>query len=348
MMHRRTALFGACLLSMASSLWAQSPLPETIPTATSLSDTDKTAITQLVEESRAGLSGTVDQIKRSRNALVAPLRVRGVSNAFRIEFSRLVAPVVQPLAKSPKEEVAINAARIAGELGTRQGLDILDECMKDSRPGVRMMAALGYVRAFGTAREGSTPLIPAQVRPSLDLIVSQIGTEKDPRVLEALVTALDSAVRVPDANIKDLSTWAFDALAMATGKMAQNASPETDEALAKATGALYSLVSSADMRPSSNALKESALSAGDVIAAVVRRSSGEISPDERSTLGALADQAAKIYYFAGRGMKATVTDYKLGESVRGADDPALKRDAAAIFVSLGGQPFGAEKARYAK
>lgn len=347
-MHRRIALITTCLLLSAGTLAAQSPLPESIPTSASLSDNDRSALVQLIEESRPGLSGTSEQIKRSRNALIAPLRVRGITGTFRVEYSRLVVPVVQPLAKSEKEEVAINAVRIAGEVATRQALDVLDEAIKDSRPGVRMMAALGYVRAFGTAREGATPLIPAQVRPTIDLIAARLQAEKDPRVLEALVMALDSAIKVPDASIKDAAGWAMDALAAGTGKLAQSATPDVEPALMKATKALFDAISGGTLRVSPAALKEAGASAGDVVAAVVRRSAAEPSDEERAMLAALADQSANVYYFAAQNLRGKPTQYKLGEAIRSSDDAALKRDAAAMFVSLTAQPFGVDKSRYAQ
>lgn len=350
-------LCGAVLLSapLGGVAFAQigSALPEDVSRTPAVTADQKAAIQRLIADNTAGLSSDAAAIRRARNALVAPLRVGRISSAFRLDYSSQLLPVIRPLLASDKPEVSVNAVRLAGELGTRSGMDLLEAALKDKRPEVRVMAAMGFARTFNTAREGSTPLIPAQTDPSIAALSAALGTENESTVLDALFGALQSAAKVPDDSIQGLRTRALEEIGSQAASLAQRAKPEQDAVLLRATKALFDELSGdAANRPSQAAIKNAGAAAGDAAALILRRSSGDLSADHRAQLGLLGDQASLLYYVAaGRGGASAAAKPKLGDAVRDTASSGggeLKTEAAKLFDALTKSPFSLPRERFNK
>lgn len=349
-------LCGALLLSapLGGVALAQigSALPEEVSRTPAVSADQKAAIQRLIADNTAGLSSDAAAIRRARNALVAPLRVARVSNAFRLDYSSQLLPVIRPLLASDKPEVSVNAVRLAGELGTRSGMDLLEAALKDKRPEVRVMAAMGFARTFNTAREVSTPLIPAQTDPSLAALSAALGAENEPTVLDALFSALQSAAKVPDDSIPGLRTRALEEIGSQAASLAQRAKPEQDSVLLRATKALYDELNADASRPSSATIKNAGAAAGDSAALIVRRLSGELPADHRAELGLLGDQVGLLYFVATKRSGASgAAQMRIGDAVRETGTNAagdVGREAARLFDALTQAPFSLPADRFKK
>ncbi len=331
-----------------------STLAEEVSRTPAVSAEQKAAIGRLIADNTAGLSADSAGIRRARNALVAPLRVGRVSSAFRLEYATQLLPVVRPLAASDKPDVAVNAVRLAGELGTRSGMDLLEAALKDKRPEVRVMAAMGFARAFNTAREGSTPLIPAQTDPAIAALASALGTENDPAVLDALFSALQIAAKVTDESIPGLRTRAVEEIGSQAASLAQRAKPEQDSVLLRATKALFDELGDVGNRPSPLAIKNAGAAAGDSTALILRRLSGDLPAESRAELGLLGDQASRLYFVAAQRSGASgAAQLKIGDAVRdpgtgGGSVAELNREAARLFEALTQAPFSLPADRFNK
>ncbi|MBY0262051.1 MAG: hypothetical protein K2Q20_06885 [Phycisphaerales bacterium] len=350
-------LCGALMLSapLGGVAFAQigSALPEEVSRTPAVSAEQKAAIQRLIADNTAGLLSDAAAIRRARNALVAPLRVARISNAFRLEYSSQLLPVIRPLLTSDKPEVSVNAVRLAGELGTRSGMDLLEAALKDKRPEVRVMAAMGFARTFNTAREASTPLIPAQTDPSLAALSAALGAENEPTVLDALFSALQSAAKVPDDSIPGLRIRALEEIGAQAASLAQRAKPEQDAVLLRATKALYDELGVDASRPPSQAtIKNAGAAAGESAALILRRLAGELPADHRAELGLLGDQASLLYFVAVKRSGASgAAQPKIGDAVRetgsgGAGD--VGREAARLFDALTQAPFSLPADRFKK
>ena len=290
------------------------------------------------------MTGDSAAIRRSRNNLVQPLRAGTVTVQFRAEYSAQLLPVITPLVADARDEVAINALRIAGELGTRKAMDLLDAGLKDKRPSVRTMAALQYARAFGTARGGSTHLVPAHTNPAIDTILATLTTEQDPLAIDAMIGALESAARIPDPTIHPK---AVDALVTATVRLAQRpASANVRVALISATKSMVDIQGIAG-RATNAQQKEFGGAAGEVVARVYRvLEAGEVVNPERDELARLADQANVVYVLASKALAKDVAGFKLGDAIRAGDDAKYKTDAAGMLDALQQPPFGFAASRF--
>lgn len=219
-------------------------LPDEIITANDLSQAQKDRVAEFVNANKAGLRAGPIEIKRSRNSLLQPFNVRGISVAFRLEYTRQLTPVLRPLISDPDGVIAVNALRIVGELATANSVDMLVEALKDKRPGVRYAAASGLKDTF-KAMQSTVPAVGgAQALRMLDTLKSAIQGESDPRVLEGLVGAYQEAIKIPHTQVEGMRGAAVKSLAEAiSAKIAtKRIGPEADAALRKAILAIRTSV----------------------------------------------------------------------------------------------------------
>jgi hypothetical protein len=268
--------------------------------ASDLSQEQKDQIKQFVDAHKGGMSGTPTEIKRSRNALLEALRGTDVSVAFRLEYARQLVPVLRPLLADKREVVAVNALRVAGELGTASGVDLLSEGLKDQRPGVRYAAAAGFESTFQAIRRTVPALAGAQAAKAIDTLEVALTAEKDARVLEGLSLAIQEATRVPNRQVEGLRDAAAFSLARAVSAKAADRSVGAwaDAAFRRAVLTIRQTVTNQDInepRLSDKTLRAAAGMAGDMLAVVSQRMKANGSGD--ADLALLVSEAEKAVFF---------------------------------------------------
>lgn len=351
----------ALLLSAASFLagpaaYAQIGLPSSIidPASGSLTADDKTQISRYVDANKAGLSGDTDAVSKARRALLAPLRTgpnTRISPAFRIEYAAILAPFIEPLAAGKSDDAAINAVRIAGELGTKEGLRTLAAAMKDTRASVRLVAAMGYERTLWISRAGDPAIGARDALAAIKELEAALRSEKDANVADALVMALESGVRAPSDKLPGVRAEAVRALAAAAGERATG--PEAINlaaALARASGALQDAVAETDPRMalSRDSLKEAGGLAGELIALGVRTDAAAQPDKTKAEITQLLKQGENLYFFAHQKMGPGSKPLKVDLDKSWPTDTAkFKRDALQVLSVLRADPFGFPETRFA-
>ena len=326
-----TLLLGAA----ASPVWAQvGGLPPAIVGVSSTpTDTQLEQIRGYVESYKADISSTDPiAIRRGRAALESPLTNPAVSITFRIEYGKVLLPLLQTLAASPEEILAANAMHLAGELATPLASDLLTQRgLNDKRPAVRHAAAYGIKRTFEHIRTTS-PVFQAQdTRPVIDALSRRIASETDPYVLEGYTRAFEAATTIADGRIKGLRSMAAGALAKNLGEYtrANRASLDAAGAMIRAAQVLrdaavnQGLPAEEPLLPA-EVLREIGGYGGDLIV-VVRCALGEpgaaqMDQAARDTLAALAASGENVYYFAHRSLGGTPVALDLAPLVKTAKD----------------------------
>lgn len=353
--RRTTALAAAWLagLGLCAAAHAQTSLPDAVVHAAAVGPTEKQAITAWIDAQKSGLtSADAAAIRKSRNALVAPLRDRAATPSFRNEYSAQLVAIIRPLASSKSDESAINALRIAGDLATPASIDVLLAGLKDPRQPVRTMAALSIGGMFSVAAAQPTPsILPSKAFEVLTALETAFDSEKDPMVLDALLVALESAFRAPDATLEGVRARAIETLARAVGKRVQASTDAQAVRLSiRATNDLFGPLSDAN-KPPASALKESGGLAGDVVAMSIRRVElGNLSPAERAELTLAVDQAVRVYFAAHKALGGEPLQLRLGELLGAGKDQEFKADAARLIGGegvLAKPPFGLPASRFA-
>lgn len=276
-------------------------LPPGITSASDLSAEQKEQIKQFVDTNKGGLKGTPTEIKHSRNALMDPLKGTDVSVAFRLEYARQLGPVLRPLGADKREVAAVNALRVAGELATASGVDLLAEGLKDERAGVRYAASAGFESTFQAVRRSVPALAGAQAAKAIDTLETALTAEKDPRVLEGLALAIQEASRVPNRQVEGMRDASAMALARAvSAKTAdRKIGPWADAAFRRAILAIRATVTNPDINEpklSDKTLRAAGGMAGDLLALIGERlKSGSTSGD--ADLALLASEAERTVFF---------------------------------------------------
>ncbi len=258
----------------------------TVVQSSDLSEDQKSKIKQFVDRHKDGLSEGHAEVKRSRSALIAPLQQDPkVSVAFRLEYARLLTPVLRPLARGDRDINAINALRLAGELATTSGIEILSDSLADKRQAVRFAAADGFAATFAAIEATSPAIAPAQqaIR-AISTLKAGMDKEADPKVLEAYVLALRAGSRVPTAKLAGVRPAAIKALAEAVSIVARKSDDAALDAIfGRAVNTTReSLIVQGINEPKLERaeLEAAAGMSGDILAAVLRRvKAGELAGD---------------------------------------------------------------------
>ncbi|MFN0133845.1 MAG: hypothetical protein ACKVW3_15120 [Phycisphaerales bacterium] len=203
------ALLGACLPVPALAQFELGPeiiRAQTLPPdAAGKLDQLVTALTNLDNDDPA-------LIQRARNSLLAPLRDRQASVAFRTELSGRTVPRLRELSKNQRDFVAINALRIAGETATADSAAVLTDALAEKRLSVRYAAVAGIGRTFDAIADANPAINPDRTLALIDRIAGIIESEPDADVLDAAVRALMSARRIERPNFEPVRDRAFATL----------------------------------------------------------------------------------------------------------------------------------------
>lgn len=336
----------------ARTALAQQNIPDAVITSSQISPEGKTQIDEFIKSQAAGLSGDAAAIRSAKNKLSAPLTNVGMTESFRREYGLKLVPVIAPLTTSAKEEVAINALRLAGLVGTKDGLDLALKGLDDKRQSVRVMAAMSVGLSISTGRaKDRTALSSRNATDALTALNDKMVAEQDPRVLDAMMLALDAAMKVKAEDLADVRTKATAFLLSATKRLAGRENvPALDQALSHAVKTIGEamLDAGADKLPAAS-VTEAACVAGDVVAAVQRRLDASPTDAERSLLGLIAQQCERIVQQAATSLGTKAPVYNLDELIHENKDVEFKAAAQRLYRDLGVDPFGCKPAdRYPK
>lgn len=338
---------------------AQSPtLSEDVIVSPDLSQSQKDLVKQYVDGQKNGMKGSPLEIKKSRNALLDPLRNPKVSVAFRLEYTRQIGPVIRPLLGDKDQVIAANAVRVAGELATATAVEMLTEALKDSRPGVRYAAAAGFENTF-KAMQGTVPAINGgQALRMIDTLKEAVKAETDPRVLEGMILALVASGQVPNRQVEGLRDAGLKAMAEAvSAKTAdRKVGAGADAAFRRAIVAVRSAVTTnrnlneRDLQ--ADTLRAGAGMAGDLLALVADRLAQAGETADADVMLMVREADASIYFIQPMlAASSTAKEPKMGELLEKGDIAGFRTQVMQIIGPNGiltAAPFGFADNRFVK
>lgn len=374
-----TTLFTRILLLAAALVGLVAPaclaqgggLPADIITAPTLSDAQKQRVREFVDQHKAGLTGDALEIRRSRNALLEPMRNEGISVPFRLEYAAAIEPVIRPLIASAKPIIAVNAVRIAGELATPKALDLLEPAIADKRPAVRYEAVVGFARTFQSAERSSPAIAPGQATAALQTLKNGLLQEKDWHVVEGYVQALKAGTRVPASKLSGVRAASVRALSEAMGTRAQNANnPPGDgpgaedpapmySAFQRAAQAMRNVLTNQDINEpqlGEAEVKAAGALGGDLLANIRRRVlarelAGDAFKWKRTEFALIVADSERTVFFATSALRAAAEDVHLAEKLQQGKDEEFAKDCLRLIGANGiltGNPFAFPDDRFVK
>lgn len=355
----RTAVLAALvvLAMLAPARGQQRELPPQIVAAGTLGGPEQAQIDDFVRENVALLaSEDPAQVKRGRQALLAPLEDRQATVVFRTHYSQQLVPELSRLAGGPTELHAINALVVAGPLATKPAADLAVKYLADPRVAVRYAAAAALRDTFEALEQASPAIVPIDATNLVDRLSSGLTTEADARVFDVQVRALGAAAAMQRGNFESVATQALRGLAERGAERLQKLStkPDGDEfvtSLVRAGGILRDAVGAANNRVDADLAKRIAGFGGHLWGWVYRGiSNGDNPPAKQGTDPAIAARrslastavltAHNAMYFGAQRIQPNTQD-----SVQGAELAKSVAEASAAgdgrFLQGSRQIFGA-------
>lgn len=211
------------LLGAAPWATAQGQLPTEVLSAAVLTPEQAKQIRDYISQHLLGLaSEDKETIWRSRNAILDALRQRPSVQARQEISSTLTRKSGQlatlaELAGSPRDDVALNAVRVAGGVATPEAGEIVVKALSHQKPEVRLMAAAGLGRTFEALKE-SPPAVHVDGAISLvNALGRMVAAEAHPQALQTAIRSLTSAMSVTRPGFERLRAAAIATLAKEAG-----------------------------------------------------------------------------------------------------------------------------------
>ncbi len=203
-------LVAACLVGAPSRALAQGvvglgnlPTGATTPTAA-----DEATIAAYVATHAPGLTGDDAAVKVSRDMLLRPVMMAGVTEPFRRAYAKALGPALTTAFASPKDLHRANVMRIAGEVAASTVVSFLVDGLKDKSSSVRYAAGFGAARLFEAANRTDPAVSTQRMGELVAALAAVMKAEADPLVLDGVILGLKAALDLEPAQLRD-GQWAF-------------------------------------------------------------------------------------------------------------------------------------------
>ncbi len=344
MNHRflSSSLLALALCLGAPALSLGQAFPQGAAQKTELSATDKTQIAQWLAVHTPRLSAEDPrEIKAAREAILNPLRsgqTGTISVNFRKEMQENLAVTLSTLADDKREIVAVNALRIAGEIGHATLVPTLTKGLKDKRVGVQYAALYGYRSTFDAAK--AAPAITSTNIGQMLIELRNIGsTTTDPRVLDGVILAIESCAAITETGVagaRDLAITELSKIVQAQCRLI-GASDKPDEMLLgmlrAATVAQGTLTARAVVNLPPGVYLDLVGVSGDLVALTAHLKSRAVGDD--TTKETLLRAAESLLFLAASGMNAKVDQFKLADKLSAGDTAGFTNGVASLIGTNG-------------
>lgn len=358
----RLRLSGAALLAAASA-WvpvasAQS-LPPDVLAASSLTADQTRRVQEFASAGLAALKGDDAAAReRARDELMAPLDTAGVSLGFRLAYASYLTSELGRIAAGKDDHAAFNALRVAGKLGTPQGLDILRDALSDKRSPLRAGAARSIRETIRAAMSAAqSPIGQSKLEDMVGRLSAALATEGDPIVAKGMVLALDA----PRAGASTGPQGALHAMAMERLSEALATRLRTLGAEADSTGWTEAALAGVDsvrrtfldpqrleFTRQAGLKKQSATLCGQALALVKSRVSAGMRSDDTdaSMVGSVTNAAEITLLLVEGGQRTQTLGAALAASLESGNGGAFAAAVDEWLARLGKPPFGLDGAQF--
>jgi hypothetical protein len=244
------------------------------------------------------------RIGGARSRLIEPLNIDSVGNtapspAFRLAYSRELAAALKSLAEDSREHVAINALRVAAEVGTDATTAILEAHLAHTDDRVRLT-----VRVMEAIRLAPPAMQPDRAQSLVNKVAQALKAETDSSIARSFVRSLAAATQIDRARFEPVRADALrlmcDALSDRISELAGSLPDEqTSVTLFFAGVSARDVLAQATMPAAT--CKSAARFAGAVLANIIKVNKGRGLPNvpsdeapERQTALQLAQLAQQI------------------------------------------------------
>ena len=311
---------------------------------TALSSAETDEVRQFVEPRLLALAGN-DAVarERARAELVSSLRRPGVSVAFRQAYRGAMLDRLTPLASDARDEVAINALLVLGELADDAAARVLLERTGDDRQTVRYAAIAALTTSFRAARDQAPALTPATAGRIVDHLGERLRNEPDAWTADAVARALIAAGSIGRSEFASVSQNAWVALGEGVGDRLYSAEPSPELRIVLLTamraGEAMRDAITAPTGIDDRATRAAAGLGGEAIGFVSRLlERGELASGDRRVEADLVNIGENLVFFSRQRLLSTPPPQTRLADMLNAGQDGEYRNAASLLVAQLAQP----------
>ena len=228
--HRtRSAGWIACVVAACCAAFAPSTavaqlvqIDEDLARAVSIGPSQRTQIDAFIERHREGLlSSDRTDVVNARQSLSDPLADARVSVAFRQAYSEALTDEIDALSGAEEPWRRLVGLRLAADVATQRTAAIVRAAVDAPEAEVRLFSMFAIETVFDTITRSSAAITDQTLAGLVDTLGEVIRETDDPRLADAAVRALGTAIQVPESRVAGLNTRAVRTLASSTSNMAR-------------------------------------------------------------------------------------------------------------------------------
>ncbi|MFK7759270.1 MAG: hypothetical protein AB8C13_04910 [Phycisphaerales bacterium] len=219
-----TALvLGAFQCVMIAPAIAQSSISLSTVESASISGSQGTQITDYVSQwTQRATESDMSQAERAQTRLLEPLMNTRVSISFRRAYSDALGTYLDELESSDSIASTFMSLRLAGELGTTRGSQVILAGLNHTDPGVRIFAAGRAGRTFRTTASNGPALSANDLSKLINKLDSITDTSSDSALISACIQALGEGCSLPSDDFLIARSQCLSAMSDAASRQLKN------------------------------------------------------------------------------------------------------------------------------
>lgn len=188
------ALIGGLFISTPAR--SQEIPNEIVSAATTLNAEQQKAVETYAQPLLEGIKGDeATKVRDARVGLIKPLQRSVVGVPFRQAYSKVLGIPLTQLATGKRTLNAVNALRVAAELATTEGFDVIEKGFSSDDAAVRVAAAGAAGRAFSIASKATSIVVPKRLLDMTTALGKLVESDPNSDVVDGAADALVEAIR---------------------------------------------------------------------------------------------------------------------------------------------------------
>lgn len=299
-------LAGALALPVShASAQVRNELPVSVVEAGAIGGSEQTQIDQYVAQLAGPLTGAdAEAASRARRDLITPLAGRQPSVAFRQAYAQATGQLMSGLLASDDAGARLAGLRLAGHLGTSEGVNAVRTALGDADPSIQVFAAVQARRVFEVSGAAGPAVTEAQLGQLIDALSAAAKPESSQPFAQAVVRALGAGASIRARELNATRSRSLEALSRVAAQRVRAVGPQNlladENTVLEATSIATRSVSEAGIAVSDEAAKAAAELGGEILGLTLKRQTQNLIPAQPDADLRLLNAGESLIFFARR------------------------------------------------
>lgn len=292
------------LFSMTSTAMAQATLPLSTVEAASINGSQQSQISSYATQwTERASDADIQAASRAQTKLIEPLINARVSISFRRAYSDALGSYFDALESNGDISSTFTALRIAGELGTSRGTQIILAGLNSDDAGTRIFAAGRAGRTFRTTATNGPALSASDLTSLIQKLDSLADSSDDQSLVSACIQALGYGCSLPSKDFLQARASCISAMCDASAAQLTGSDSDLESRVRIAmlgSGAATNSLLQVGEDSTKDGIKSAVALGADMISVVLSQVISNSMPDvdNRDLQVALVRSGESLLYFA--------------------------------------------------